>query len=368
MRENGLQAADQTREYPSDDQEEGRIVKTTPQEGAEIKRNKEVILYISSGSPEVKMDDYTEQTYEDALEKLKELEFKESNISSEEEFDDTVSAGQIISQTPNPDEDVVPEETEVSFVISKGPAPVSMVNFVGSTENAAKSSLNGMGLEDNPVEVQQSYSDETSGTIIGQTPSEGEEVIPGETTVVFSVSAGKEQVEVPDVEGETEAKAEKSLKDAGFKVEKEEEFDDSVEEGEVISIDPSSGSTQDKGSTVNMVVSKGEEEEPETKKFTVDVEASFKGSEDSKDSKDTEDSEDEEDTGSSSQTITVWLTDMDHDNEQYEQIVLDSEDDKETINVPVTVEEGDKATIAVQRDDEEKVSREVEEAETVQVP
>ncbi|GMA66494.1 hypothetical protein GCM10025884_01210 [Leuconostoc gelidum subsp. gelidum] len=117
-----------------------------------------------------------------------------------------------------------------------------------------------MGLESNPVDVEQSYSDQASGTIIGQTPNEGEEVIPGETTIVFSVSAGKEQVEVPDVEGETEGKAQKSLQNAGFKVETEEEFDDSVEEGNVISTDPSAGSSEDKGSTVNMVVSKGEEE------------------------------------------------------------------------------------------------------------
>ncbi|MDN6127155.1 MAG: PASTA domain-containing protein, partial [Tetragenococcus halophilus] len=300
-----------------------------------------------------------------------ELEFKESNISSEEEFSDSVPAGQIISQTPDEGEEVVPEETEVSFVISNGPAPVSMVNFIGSTEDAARSSLQGMGLEDNSVEIQQSYSEQASGTIIDQTPSEGEEVIPSDTPIVFSVSAGQEQVEIPDVEGDSENKAEEKLEDAGFKVEKEEEFDDSVDEGDVISTDPSAGSTEDKGSTVNMVVSKGEEEEPETKKFTVDVEASFKGNDDSEDSnssEDTEDSEDEKDQGSSSQTITVWLTDTDHDNEQYEQIVLDSEDDKETISVPVTVEEGDQATIAVQRDDEEKVSREVDEAETVQVP
>ncbi|AYW46266.1 Stk1 family PASTA domain-containing Ser/Thr kinase [Tetragenococcus koreensis] len=362
LRESGLQAADQTREYPSDDQDEGRIVKTNPEEGAEVRRTHEVILYISSGSPEVEMDDYTEQTYDDALDKLKELEFKESNISSEEEFDDSVPAGQIISQSPDAGEEVVPEETEVSFVVSQGPAPVSMVNFVGSTEDAAKNSLRGMGLGDNSVEVQQSYSDQTSGTIIGQTPSEGEEVIPGETTIVFSVSAGTEQVDVPDVEGDSEAEAEKSLKDAGFEVEKEEEFDDSVEEGDVISTDPSAGSTEDKGSTVSMVVSKGEEEEeePETKSFTVDVEASFKGDGDD------EDNEDEDD--SASQTITVWLTDMDHDDEQYEQIVLDSEDDSETIEVPITVEEGEEATITVQRDDEDKVSQDIDKADTVQVP
>ncbi|AYW47626.1 Stk1 family PASTA domain-containing Ser/Thr kinase [Tetragenococcus osmophilus] len=361
LRESGLQAAAQSREYPSDSQEEGRIVKTNPEEGAEIKSNKEVVLYISSGSPEVEMDDYTEDSYDDALAKLKELEFQESNISSEEEFDDSVPAGQIVSQTPEDGESVVPEETEVSFVVSKGPAPVSMVDFVGSTENAARNSLSGMGLESNPVDVEQNYSDQASGTIIGQTPNEGEEVIPGETTIVFSVSAGKEQVEVPDVEGETEGKAQKSLQNAGFKVETEEEFDDSVEEGNVISTDPSAGSSEDKGSTVNMVVSKGEEEEPETKQFTVDVEASFK-----EDNQDDEDEENEEE--SASQTITVRLTDQDHDDEQYDQIVLDKDDDKQTIEVPVTIEEGEKATIVAQRDDEEEVSREVDEAETVQVP
>lgn len=363
LRESGLQAADQTREYPSDSQEEGRIVQTNPEEGAEIKRNQEVVLYVSSGSPEVEMDDYTEASYDDALADLIELEFRESNISSEEEFDDSVPAGQIISQTPEAGEDVTPEETEVSFVVSNGPAPVSMVNFVGSTENAARNSLNGMGLENNSVNVEQSYSDQARGTIIGQTPNAGEEVVPGETTIVFSVSAGTEQVEVPDVEGDSEAEAEESLTDAGFEVETEEEFDDTVEEGNVIRTDPSGGSTEDRGSTVNMVVSQGEEEEepePETERFTVNVEASFK------DEEDNEDDENEDD--SASQTITVWLTDMNHDDEQYEQIVLDSDDENETIEVPVTVEEGEEATITVQRDDEEEVSRDVDAAETLQVP
>ncbi|KFN93170.1 serine/threonine-protein kinase [Tetragenococcus muriaticus 3MR10-3] len=220
-----------------------------------------------------------------------------------------------------------------------------------------------MGLENNSVNVEQSYSDQARGTIIGQTPNAGEEVVPGETTIVFSVSAGTEQVEVPDVEGDSEAEAEESLTDAGFEVETEEEFDDTVEEGNVIRTDPSGGSTEDRGSTVNMVVSQGEEEEepePETERFTVNVEASFK------DEEDNEDDENEDD--SASQTITVWLTDMNHDDEQYEQIVLDSDDENETIEVPVTVEEGEEATITVQRDDEEEVSRDVDAAETLQVP
>lgn len=347
LQEKGLEVAAKTREFPSDKQKAGRVVKTVPEIGAQVKRNKEIVLYISSGSPKVEMDDYTDEEYADAVDKLKELEFKESNIKKTEEYDDKVDKGKIIKQTPEAEEKVVPSETDVDFVVSKGPEPVTMINLIGSTEDSARQSLNSIGLSSNSVETKESYSDEAAGMIIGQTPTQGQDVTPGETPITLTVSAGQEKVEVPDVTGEEVDDASKALKDAGFKVKIEEETSDSVEKDHVISMSPSADSEASKGSTVTLTVSTGKEK---TKKFTVKVEASYKGD------------------SSGSQKITVWLTDKDNNNSQYDQIVLDYGDSRKSMEIPVTINADEKATITVQRDDEDKVSQEVDSATVMQVP
>src|SRR5699024_5264317 len=162
--------------------------------------------------------DYVDEEYEDAVDRLKELEFKESNIKKTEKYDDTVAKGKIIEQTPAADEKVVPSDTDVTFVVSKGPEPVAMIDLIGSTEDTAKQSLSSIGLSENNVAVEENYSGEDEGMVIDQSPSSGEKIIPGETQIALTVSAGEEEIEVPDVVGKEKDDANKILKDAGFKV------------------------------------------------------------------------------------------------------------------------------------------------------
>ncbi|WP_169983988.1 Stk1 family PASTA domain-containing Ser/Thr kinase [Microbispora sp. H10836] len=73
-------------------------------------------------------------------------------------------------------------------------------------------------------------------------------------------SSTADKVEVPSVTNQNKAAAEQALKAAGFKVAfGPEEFNGDVPKGAVVSTDPAGGEQADPGSTVTVVVSKGQE-------------------------------------------------------------------------------------------------------------
>ncbi len=72
---------------------------------------------------------------------------------------------------------------------------------------------------------------------------------------------GGEKVNVPDVTGMKYEDAVTAIEDAGFQVGKvESQYDDTVEEGQVVSQNPKGGSKADKGSKIDIVVSQGSEQ------------------------------------------------------------------------------------------------------------
>ena len=80
-------------------------------------------------------------------------------------------------------------------------------------------------------------------------------VVIGFATGLFGGSS--EQIEVPNVVGQTQDSAANLLQASGFKVSVEQSYSDSVEKGKVISQDPTSGSKKAKGTTVKITVSQG---------------------------------------------------------------------------------------------------------------
>ena len=69
-------------------------------------------------------------------------------------------------------------------------------------------------------------------------------------------------VEVPGVVGQTEDRATEALEGAGFEVEVDREFNEDVPRQEVFEQDPQAGERVDRGSTVTITVSRGEEPVP----------------------------------------------------------------------------------------------------------
>lgn len=88
------------KKIPDDKIEEGKVVKTDPEAKSSVKKGRSVTLYISSGTEKIEMADYTNESYESAVEALKKLGFSEDQITTKKEYSDSVSTDNIIKQKP----------------------------------------------------------------------------------------------------------------------------------------------------------------------------------------------------------------------------------------------------------------------------
>ncbi len=91
--------------------------------------------------------------------------------------------------------------------------------------------------------------------MISTTPAVGTLVERG-TTVTLTVSKGKEQAAVPDVNGETEDNARSAIEAAGLRVGKVTQEESDQDPGTVIDQSPAAGKKVAKGSSVNLTVAK----------------------------------------------------------------------------------------------------------------
>lgn len=350
LQEAGLKAAGQTEEITSDKIPEGKVVKTNPEAKAIVQKGREVVLYISTGGRKIKMKDYTDMEYKDAVEALVKLDFKESKIKKKEEYSDTVEKGKIISQTPVANSEVTPDKTSVKFVVSKGAKPIKISNYVGMTINEALLDLANNGINESQVKQAQQESDKEAGTILSQTPSAGSSVTPGKTMINFVVSSGPNEVSVPDFTGMSKSEVQSAAKEAGLTVNFEEDYDTQVPAGQVIRSNPSAGEKVKKNSSVTVTLSKGSN----LSNFTVDVVANFTGGE----------------NDNNGQTITIWLKDASTGDvrKQVQSFIVDASSNYKRVSVDVSVAQGGSATIYAQRDNGKEVSMVVSKATTIQVP
>jgi serine/threonine-protein kinase len=159
----------------------------------------------------------------------------------------------IIEQNPAPATEAE-EGTTVDVVISSGPAKATVPAIIGLSLDRASEELERAGLTLGKRTERES--DRAAGTVIDSDPKEGENVDTG-TAVDVIISSGK--VTVPDVVGDTESAASKTLRDAGFDVAITRTKIDptgsaALSIGRVISQSPEADVTARAGSTVTIVV------------------------------------------------------------------------------------------------------------------
>lgn len=150
--------------------------------------------------------------------------------------------------------DTKTDDTEIADVLD---SEVEVPDLLGMSYSEAKEALNKVELG---IKLGETKSSDTyeAGQIISQSEEAGTKVDPN-TTIVVDICGDGEKVEVPDVTGYTQAKAESTLKGLGLSVDVSEVTSDDVAEGKVISTSPASGKKVDKSSVVKVVVSKGKE-------------------------------------------------------------------------------------------------------------
>ncbi len=134
------------------------------------------------------------------------------------------------------------------------PKEVRVPKVVGQTSRVASTRLNNQGFE---VQLTQLRNPDVPEDIVSrQRPGPGEKVDKGSTVTIY-VSSGPGQADVPDVVGQTEKAARRAIEKAGFEVDVERAFSETVKSGRVIDTRPSAQTQIDLGKPVTLIVSKG---------------------------------------------------------------------------------------------------------------
>ncbi|BDC02378.1 protein kinase [Clostridium perfringens E] len=138
----------------------------------------------------------------------------------------------------------------------EGGKDVKIPNVVGEKVEDAKSKLEGLGLK--VLEVTEE-SDQEKGIVLKVDPNVDSTVKTG-SEVKLTVSGGEGQIKVPNFAEMNLDSVKRTLKSLGLELGSvDEEYSDSVPRGEVISQSPNANESVDKGSKVNVTISKGKE-------------------------------------------------------------------------------------------------------------
>lgn len=178
------------------------------------------------------------------------------------EYSDTVPYGRVISQYPYGGVErkiyLGGEPCELSITLSRGERVLSMPDVVGASLRDATLMLRNYGV---PITVVEEYSDTAPvGRIISSSPLAQESFYAGQGAVLH-VSLGKEKhyVRVPDICGLSEASAQALLREAGLLLGEVRYSTSSYPAGTVISQSCAFGSELERGQTVSVVVSAGQQ-------------------------------------------------------------------------------------------------------------
>ena len=243
---------------PSDTVAKGKIISQDPADGKKVKKHTTVNVVISSGE-EAKMTTIPSVVGLAEADAEKALQAKNLVVKKGDPvYSDDVEQGEVVSVSPSEGAEVK-EGTTVTLVISKGNQPTKVPKLTGKSQSDAEAVLSQAGLSGNATE---DYSDTVEkGLVISQDTDAGKEVSKG-TTIGYVVSKGPKLtvVPVPSIISFDKNTAEKKLKEAGLTPEYiGDDYSDNYPKGQVFYQSVSGGTQVEKGTTVQYMVSKGQQ-------------------------------------------------------------------------------------------------------------
>ncbi|MFO8069767.1 MAG: Stk1 family PASTA domain-containing Ser/Thr kinase [Alkalibacterium sp.] len=168
----------------------GLIIRTNPDADSVLREAGEVNLYISLGKAPVTIDNYEGKVYEDVRAELTDLGF---TVEREDDNDDTIPEGHIMSQSIEPDEKIIPSETTIVLTVSEGPAGHNLVNLTGYSPEGVERYADDYNLSVTITRAPHGTIPE--GQVASQSPEPGSVVYNGSRiSVVFST--GPEEAEI----------------------------------------------------------------------------------------------------------------------------------------------------------------------------
>ena len=195
-------------------------------------------------------------TNKPASEAAQTLEKAGFTVTTERVYSDSVLADLVVSQSPRA-KSSQQKGTTITISISSGPEQVTVPNIVEMTANEARNALTKAGLTYEAGAAE--HSDTIAENRVARQEPEANSIVSKGSKVIYFLSAGEEDTPVPNVVGEAEGKAISDLENAGFKVTTDEEYSAEYAVGTVVRQSPKQGERVKSGSTVNIVISSGEQ-------------------------------------------------------------------------------------------------------------
>jgi serine/threonine-protein kinase len=166
-----------------------------------------------------------------------------------------VPTGQVVRQNPAAG-NLADPGTSIDIWVSSGKPSVQIPNVLGQNKDAVAARLSQLKLV--PV-LKERKSDDPQGNVIELNPAPGTQVAPGSRVKVFYSSG---PTTLPNVVGMSEAKATKTLTDAGFKVTVFPDSTSTAPKGQVTRQSPDGGQPEPQGTVVTILVSTYEPPSP----------------------------------------------------------------------------------------------------------
>lgn len=313
-----------------------------------------IALFLSRPQ-EVQVPSFEDMTQEEAEDVLAEYNLLLGEII--ERYSEEVDEGIVIDSDPSSGA-TVREETEVDLIVSTGIEPFEIQNYEDQVYEEIRAELTQLGFE--VVSEDESSEEIAAGNIISQDISPGEEVIPTETTITFTVSRGEEGFLFRDLTTYTRQGVDDYIEaeNRQLNMTVEEQFSNDIDAGQVISQQPEAGTRLFRGSNITVVFSLGPEEpeepeEPQLISFSRQVTIPYQAAEgESEEDPDEAGNDEEEDPAAEPipNLIQIFIEDAEND---MSEPVHDFEMTADTqLFLNFTVEEGQEATYRIERDGE----------------
>ncbi|SIS37805.1 Stk1 family PASTA domain-containing Ser/Thr kinase [Salimicrobium flavidum] len=285
-----------------------------------------VALPMMLGPKDVEVSDVTGMEYEDAYSTLRDLNLQ---VERETEYSDEVEEGYVISTDPSPGS-ITKEETQVTVVSSLGKETVEVGDHTGKNFEATKKELEEKGFT-SVFSINES-SERPEGEILEQLqPSVDQEVVPGETSVLFRVSTGPPKIILRPLRNITEEEARSYLEEEGLEMEVSEQFSRNIEAGRIISQKPEAFTEVNTGTSVAVVLSLGQKQQP-LKEETLSLNLPYNG-------------EDGEEV-----TYQIYIDDTNSNGDEvYQEETITEET---TVEIDVQLSEGEEGTYRIEQGDE----------------
>lgn len=179
----------ETIELSDEEVEAGHVIKTDPKADKLVKEGTDITIYASKGKEKFKLADYTGHSYEEIYNLLVKENFK---VEKKEVNDDSEPPGTILEQNFPEGKEVIPEETELMFTVSKGPELIILKELKEYNKKALQEYEESSGLVIDIV--REEYHDEIpEGLVISQVPAANTKLQKGSKVQVV-LSKGKKEI------------------------------------------------------------------------------------------------------------------------------------------------------------------------------